>query len=261
MDELTASQVLLWRAIRWPTGVADFLAQADDDTRAEFARTFAQTPAFDRAARVSVYAEAYFWRLHGVLVDHFPLLAALLGRPRFHNLVTDYVLACPPVDPDIRTYGARLAAFVAAHAVAETITDVAEVAALDWAMVQALDRPQTEPLGMADLAAVELSSWPELRLRTVESAALLPLHRDPQALFAMATGGESAPMGSARTALVWRAGFAVQTRVVTHDEARALTRLLGGARFVELCDDPGLDPPTVAGWIASWVADGVLAGR
>lgn len=262
MDELSAIQALMWRAITWPTGVADFLAHADDDTRAAFARTFAETAAFDRGARVGVYAEAYFWRLHGVLTDHFGIVAWLLGPARFHNLVTDYVLACPPVDPDIRRYGERLPGFVASHAVTQSIPDLAEIAALDWAMVCALDRPQADPLALADLAQVPLPEWPELRLRTVQSACVLPLHRALAPMLVALASGQAPPAdppGRARMAIVWRAGFDVRARVADDDEAEALARLIEGARFVELCEAPGLDATTVAGWVARWVGEGVLA--
>jgi len=60
-------QRLLWQAITWPTGVADFLATTDDKTREAFRQAFVGTAELDAVARVNVYAESYYWRLHEVL--------------------------------------------------------------------------------------------------------------------------------------------------------------------------------------------------
>ena len=56
---LAELQELFVRAVAWPTGVADFLAQADAETVAAFHGAFAETVAFSRVERIDVYAEYY----------------------------------------------------------------------------------------------------------------------------------------------------------------------------------------------------------
>jgi len=241
-------QALLWRAMTWPTGVADFLAHADPETRAAFAATFAETPGFDRIARIGVYAEAYFWRLFGVLADHFGLVAWLCGPARFHNLVTDYVLACPSVDADIRRYGKRLPGFVATHAEGERIPALADAAAIEWAMVRALDAPD-EPVATADdLRAVPIDRWPALVLQTVATARVHACALPFTTLWPAFRRGDAAPdppdTGAPIDVLVWRQGLEVLHRSLPADEAAAVVAMGDGMRFVGR---------------QRWLADGLVA--
>lgn len=258
---LAELQALFWRAIRWPTGIDAFLREADAATRAAFEDAFAETAAFDRRARMDVYADAYFWRLHDVLRDHFGVLARLLGPDRFRNLVTDYVWQCPSQDPDIRRFGARLPAFVAAHDEGRRVAGLAGVAAIEWAMVRALDVPQPQPsLTRAELVALAPEAWPTLRLAAMPSVAVarseLPfvaLWRayDPeQATLAMP------PSGEAQAVVVWREHLAVMVRGLDDDEAAALTRLERGCAFAELCEDRR--PEQVVAWLQRWIDDAVV---
>jgi hypothetical protein len=257
---LADSQALLWRAITWPTGVDAFLREADEATRAAFASTFADSPEFARAARVGVYADAYFWRLLGVLRDHFGLTAWLCGPAHFHDLVTDYVLQRPSIDPDVRRFGERFAGFIAGHREGVRIPGLAELAAIEWAMVRALDVAQEQPQLAEQLRALAAEAWPSLRLCAVHSAALLPSTLPFSMLWA-AHDREPSPTEppspvDAHAVLVWRQGLDVVHRVPAPDEAAALARVLGGIEFAELCADH--DAPTVVAWLQRWLADELL---
>ncbi|HWB81918.1 MAG TPA: DNA-binding domain-containing protein [Nannocystaceae bacterium] len=261
MSTLAEQQALFWRAITWPTGVADFLRHADDATRAAFAATFDETATFARSDRVGVYADAYFFRLLGVLRDHFGLVAWLCGAARFNDLVTDYVLAHPSIDPDVRRYGERFPAFVAAHAEVERIPGLAEIAAIEWAMVHALDCVQSPPLAASTVQAVPPEQWVELRLRAVQSVALLPT-RLPFAELWQRHDREPSPSEAPALVLphhvlVWRHDLAPMHRVPDPAESAALARMIAGTTFGELCSDH--DAVTLVGWFSRWLDDGVLA--
>src|SRR5688572_33389810 len=49
----------------------------------------------DALARLHVYANAYFARIHGVLVADYPKLVALLGDDAFRELVVPYLRTHP----------------------------------------------------------------------------------------------------------------------------------------------------------------------
>lgn len=261
MSTLAETQALFWRAITWPTGVADFLRKSDDATRAAFAATFADSETFAREARVDVYADAYFHRLLGVLGDHFGLVAWLLGPARWNDLVTDYVWQQPSVDPDVRRYGERFAAFVANHREEARVPGLAELAAIEWAMVRALDVPQSPALRAATLHALPPERWSELRLVAVQSAAVLPSRLAFTELWRR-HGTEPSPVepplpGDPHAVLVWRHGLDVMHRPVDPSEAAALAQLVTGAAFAELCVDR--DPPTLVAWLSRWLQDELLA--
>lgn len=261
LDQL---QALFWRAITHPTGIADFLRAADEPTRQAFAAAFAGTPGFDATARMEVYADAYFWRLHDVLFDHFGLVAQLLGRDRFRNLATDYVLACPSVDPDIRRFGARLPRFLAGHAECQRVPGLDTIAAVEWAMVRALDaRHGSAPTTRAALAAVPLPQWPQLQLRLVDSAALVVTTLPFAALWhsfdrdaIAATPLPVPPPGPPSAIAVWRERSSVVHRSLGDDEAAALGRVAQGCSFEALCEDHS--PEAVVAWMQRWLDDALL---
>src|SRR5690606_17291571 len=58
-EALAETQALMWRAISFPTGVADMLAAASSTVRDRYAAMFAETPGFTRVERLSVYANDY----------------------------------------------------------------------------------------------------------------------------------------------------------------------------------------------------------
>lgn len=259
-------QALFWRAIAWPTGVRDFLEHADEKTRRAFAEVFAGTEEFDAVARMSVYADGYFWRLHGVVVDQLPVTAWLAGAERFHDFVTDYVLARPSHDPDVRRFAAGIPEALREHALQRAQPGLAEVAAIEWAIVLAIDGPDDAVLRPEDLAAIPVASWPELSLQAVRTAALLPCPLDFASLVAAKESGEPPPAAVERVAppheiLVWRRPtLAVHWRVVDAAESAALSALLRGCTFAEMCSaTPDGSAERVVALLQRWLADGLLA--
>ena len=275
--ELSAIQDLFWRLITFPTGVADMLEVTDEDTREQVTAVFAETPAFSRIARLQVYAEDYYWRLAGVLEEHFPMVAWMLGHVRFHNLITDYVLVCPSQQPDLREYSRRFPAFVCEHEEGREQPELVEIARIELDRVQALTVADQTPLSAAALEAVALDRWPSLRFVAGESVRLHRTTRPFSPTYAMCREGRS--LGEARRrfpeqagwVLVWRREMSVWHRDVDDDEARALEVLLAGGDFTRICaaaagisgDDEQqraseLAAARVAGWLRCWIDDELL---
>lgn len=262
---LDALQDLFSRAITHPTGIADFLAEADDATRAAFVASLEETPHFDRAARMSVYADAYFWRLHDVLVDHFDHTAWLLGRDRFRNVVTDYVLRHPSRDPDVRRFGAGFASFLAAHALAAPCPGVAALASAEWAMVRALDVPQEPATTLAALAGLAMEAWATMVLVPVASAWIGVVPGDFEVLARARADDAPPPMRDHvlvdATLLVWRCDrddFAIHRRVLGDREAEAWHAVGEGMPFASWCERAG-DPAVAVQWLRAWISGGAIA--
>jgi len=265
---LAQTQALMWRAIRWPTGVEGFLAQADVDTRRAFAQTFAQSPSFGRVARVQVYAEAYFWRLYEVALDQYPVTAWLAGGVPFHDLVTDFVLAHPSGTPDIRRFAASLPPMLRTHALATQHPGLADVAAVDWAISDAVDGADEPRLRAEALQAIDPHDWPATRLRLTATAALVECALPYGALRKAWAADDDVPAyeSAPATMLVWRqADHGVYQRTLGAPEARALRALQQGFTFAQACDAAAGHDATdasaadVAGWLRRWLEDGLLA--
>jgi hypothetical protein len=265
-------QALMWRAITWPTGVADFLAQADEATRQAFDATFSGTKDFDAVRRMEIYANAYFWRLYGVLAENHPLTAWLLGESTFRNLTTDYLLAHPSKDSDLRHVGVELPAFLADHPTTREHPGLVQVAEAEAAMGRALHHLDHPAATREELAKVDPASWPRLRLRTHPTLELIPCSWDYAALAAQRARGEEPPeladapaSPSAGPLCVWRQGYAVRRRRLQPKEAQALHLAQSGPSFGELCAQLSPDPQSLpalaaqlAGWLQIWVDSGLL---
>ncbi len=266
---LRDTQMLLWRAITWPTGVEDFLARSDPATRRAFAETFAQSSAFSRVDRVQVYAEAYFGRLYEVALDQYPITAWLAGKAPFHDLITDFVLAHPSQTPDIRRFAAPLPAFLRTHPLERARAGLADVAEVDWAIADAVDRADETRLRTEALTQLPPAQWPGARFVLTKTASILrcalPYSELRQAWSRDDPAPNVEPGRLPYTVVVWRqADHDVYQRTLEAPEARALTVLSHGGTFSEVCDaaagattrDAG--PQEVVAWLRRWLADDLL---
>jgi putative DNA-binding protein len=267
---LDDAQRLFLRAITWPTGVADFLAQAGPETRQAFERTFSESAALGRTARLDVYANAYFYRLLDALREMFPRLCALAGEAPFHDLITDYLLVHPPSQPDLRHAGDALPGFVAAHALGLELPMAPAVAHIEQALNHALDAPQGGQVERAALAIVEPTAWPNLTFELSTPTRLVSADWDIAELARRLAGGTpEAARKLARAArellfLVGRRGFATYFRPLAGAEATALQTLAAGKSFGALCEavareHPGVELAEIAGHLMRWLDDGVIA--
>lgn len=260
--DLAELQELFLRAIAWPTGVADFLAQADAGTVAAFQDTFAETPEFSRVERVDIYAESYFWRLFETLQTQFAVTAWLAGEAGFRNLVTDYVLAQPSRDPDLRRFGASFPAFLSAHPIVQAHPYLPFCSEVELTMMHLLDAADITPLPLETIAAIPADRWPQLRFVPAPTLALIASPWPYSPLSEACRGGrpaseaptEAAP-GNVHT-LIWRERMHVMHRSVPPSEAEVLATMIAGGTFEAMCaaaDASGARIEAVAGWLHRWI--------
>jgi uncharacterized protein (UPF0276 family) len=271
--QLAEAQALLWRAISFPTGAADMLAAAPPSIRDRYVEAFAETPEFPRTARLEVYANDYYWRLAGVLELHFPAVAWMLGHVQFHNLVTDYVLVCPPREPDLRRYSRAFPSFLSQHEEGAREPELVEVAWIELDRVHMLDAADEPALDPAELTAIPLDQWPELRFAASKLARIRATSRPFTPMYAMCREGQSHGYAKRRHparpghTLIWRKDLTVHHRDVEDAEALALHALFEGGSFLEICAAASgvgavgaVEPMQVAGWLRRWVGDGLIVG-
>lgn len=270
MITLRDEQALWWRAITWPTGIDDFLAHADPATREAFAATFVGDAALDARRRMTVYAESYFWRLAEVLREQYRVLAWLLGGPRFHDFVTDFVWQEPSRSPDVRRFGSGLPDFLATHPLEAAHGGLGELAGVERAIVEAIDVPDEPGVGRAQLQALPIDRWPGLRLRPAAHVRVLTTRRSYPRAFAAWKADEPSPAAVPPLpadgpfhVLVWRNELEVFHRALDPAAAAALLMAQQGAAFEAMCDaalelDPTLDPGVLVTWLGRWLDDGVF---
>jgi hypothetical protein len=167
-------------------------------------------------ARLDIYRNAYIARLLECLADDYPALAHALGASAFEATCRDFVAHHPPSSASLNFYGAPFAEHCRTRTDLLNATFVAELARLEWALVEVIHADAETILESGALAGVAEDAWPRLRL--VPSPALrvlrcdYPVHRYYRAFVEDEAPGlpEPEPCGVAvcrRTDDVWRFGL------------------------------------------------------
>lgn len=223
--------------------------------------------ALDPAEGVKVYAEAYLARLHDALLADFPATDLALGHARFHTLANAYARTHPSTSPTLRDHGRRFPMFLRGEPDASGW--VAELAALEWARVEAFDAADAEPLAAAALASLAPEKWPSLTFAPHPSLHLVESRHHVDRAWKQADGGSPPePPDPAGGALrVWREGTTVYHAWMDPPEAAALRALLAGRTFADAAaalasasssPDPTAAARTLAAHLRDWLTDGVF---
>ena len=266
--QLRRTEELFWKLISAPEGVGDGLRRLDMKSE-DLARVIAGDERLDAVQRLDIYANMYFWRLLDILRGDYSALVASLGDDLFHNLVTDYLVACPSAHPSVRNVGARLPDFLAAQPLAAERPWLVELARLERARIELFDGPDGEPLTMEELRARPPEEFVTLPLPLVPSHLLLDVEHAVDDVWRAAENVQpiEPPAAGARTLLVWRQEVTVYHRPLEPLEREALLRARDGARFGVVCelvaqslpmDEAG---PAAFQLLARWVGDGIIARR
>ncbi|MGH7788358.1 MAG: HvfC/BufC family peptide modification chaperone [Candidatus Binatia bacterium] len=216
------------------------------------------------AERLAIYAGGYPARLEDALREQFPAVAHLVGVRRFAALVQRYGGAARPASYNINAVGAELPAQLAVDPLAREYPFLADLAALEWCVVEAFHARHAASFDPASLAEWTLDEWAGARLCFQPSVAVRQSPWSLRALWeARATPIEAIDIDLAQPdhVLVYRRGFAVACASLDAAEARALTLLLDGARLggaaAQLAGE-GHDPAAVAPWFQRWSEMGLL---
>lgn len=218
------------------------------------------------AERVRIYAAMYVARLRDALADDFPALRLALGETAFDALARRYVAAHPSDRPSLRDLGRHLPGFLR-RADPAAVAWHAELAQLEWAMLQAFDARDQNALDRERLGSLAPTEWPALRIVPADSLQLLALtHPVDAARERLLAGVPCGDLQVASTLLrVWRQDLVVYVRAIPQLEMAALRWLHRGARFADLCGwldavhSDEQDPARLAGsLLLRWVEDGVL---
>ncbi|MBX3500491.1 MAG: putative DNA-binding domain-containing protein [Alphaproteobacteria bacterium] len=226
----------------------------------------------DRDTLLAVYRDAYALRLIEALTTDYPGLLAMAGPAEFDMMARAYIAAHPSTQPSVRWFGRDLADFLAATSPFSATPAAADMARFEWALGEAYDAADAEPLSFEQLAAAPPQAWESLRLSFVPSLRRLSLtHQAPQAFQhrdAVAPGELDVPAEEGAVDwLIWRpsAGADAQFRSMSPDEARALDTMRGGTTFPMMCAalarEAGAEEAAAeraAGLLRAWLDGGLI---
>ncbi len=182
------------------------------------------------ALGLAVYRHAYRARLRECVADDFAAVAQELGDDAFTRVADAFIAAHPPADSTLNAYGRFFAPWLATTRVAGHAR-LAELARLEWALVEALHAPLAKALSGADLAGVAPDAWGTITLRVAPSLHLLPLRYNANARYEAFRSKRPAPPSRHMTGgvVVIRGRDGLQRFALDAVETRVLAALVAGA--------------------------------
>jgi hypothetical protein len=276
--DLQEAQTLFWRLLTAPEGAArgcEALVREGVLRDRDLGFFLRPGERLSPTERLDVYADMYFYRLKDCLAEDYPNLAAWIGPARFHNLVTDYLLAHPSRHPSLRELGRALPVFLESQPLPARFACAPDLARLEWARLDVFDDADATPLAREALLRPGAAAPEDCMLALVPALRLLQLERGVLALWrALADGNHTAerasgPASPRQAVCVWRRGFTIFHRSLAADEERCLRAFTGKplslARLGELvlegqADDvePGAPAARFAELLERWMADGLF---
>jgi hypothetical protein len=217
--------------------------------------------------RLGIYGDGYRSRLIEALESSFPVLAELLGEADFYTLASKYVASHESTFFSIRYYGDRLSDFLANDENYARAPLLAELAKWEWAMADAFDAADAEPLDVSAFAQFAPEEWSELRFEWTPSAQVLQLEWNVPELWKAVTGETEQPdpsCSAARSWLIWRHELQIYFRSLPEAEAAVIAASRAGKSFGELCVllcehvDESEASAQAAGFLRGWVQSGLL---
>jgi hypothetical protein len=217
--------------------------------------------------RLAIYGDAYRARLVECLADDYPALQHTLGEDAFEALCLRYIAHHPSTSPNLNSFGRHMAKFCR-DVESPSLTFEADMAALEWAMVEMLHAPSAEKLDLATLATVPAEQWATARLAPSQTVRVLAFAYPVNAYFQAFRTDQSpkvpAPGWSATA--VFRDGATIWRMDLGRAKHDLLMMLFDGTPL-----GPALDALAAAGhvsegegaqimvWFRDWVKYGFFA--
>lgn len=224
--------------------------------------------------RLGIYHHAYRARLLETMRDTFAHTWRYLGDEWFDHLALAFIEQHPSTHANLRWWGEAWPAWLDGDRLPSLGVgdhpEVAELAQLDWALRRAFDAADAQALSAADLASMPVEGWAQAPLLVQASAALLNLRCNTLALWHALDQDEEVPavisFAQAVTVLVWRTDERPHFRSVPAHEEQALTHLLLGRSFEDICallqahqgEEDEATTMRAASLLRQWLNDGLL---
>lgn len=224
-----------------------------------------------RESRLQIYQNAYYLRLIDSLKQDYEALHTVLGEQEFTQLVLAYIRLHPSSFASLRHYGDLLAKFIRQSAYFKGREYVAELAQLQWLLVEAFDAADKAIISEQVLAQIPPLQWPEIHLTFHPSIRRMTCQWNTVEIYA-ATKSQiqtpaAIPLEEPMDVLVWRHKLVTRYRTLAADESTLLIRAIEGTNFSELCehlnqysDDHQQNAMRAASLLKTWVHDGLVTG-
>ena len=224
-------------------------------------------PQLSAVDRVQIYNDGYFARLVECLTDDYPALSYALGEETFSSLSRGYIQTNPSRSRSLNGYGQQMAAFCRAQA-EPWAGFAADLARLEWALVEVVHEPASQSLLPEALAMISPDGWQRTRLLPSRGLRLLGFDY-PVNDFFQAFRDERAPNmpGRAPTATavyrqglaLWRMGLEPRAALLLKDLIAGVPMAIAVATLEAKSQAAGASEDLarlLPQWLGSWVQSG-----
>jgi hypothetical protein len=246
-----------------------------DDAARQFAeRAIAGNSRVSPIEQLEIYRRQFWLRHTDSLVEDFPGVGRILGQAQWERLVEEYLEAHPPASPSLRELGEHLANFVESLSWLETPALTADMARLEWALIEAFDGPAHAPLNPDRLAQIPEHAWGSARFVPHPTLTLISVRYPVLELLRDAVAAEKSGV-PAREPLagvherpsflaVYRKDLVVRREELTRLDHALLTRLSRGEPLEAACEAAAAElgltleelASKLAGLFQDWAARG-----
>ena len=216
--------------------------------------------------RLAIYRDAYRGRLVECLVDDYPAVLHALGRDAFESLCERYIERHPSTSPSLNFFGRHFASFCRGSGKVHA-DFTAELATLEWSMVEVLHAAPADNLSLEELSAVPLTAWESARFVPSQTVRVFQFDYPVNAFYQAFRQGELPEVpGASRTATaVFRDGATLWRMDLSSPMHQLLRSLLDGAplgaALTTLVESGGISEdqaPQVMIWFRDWVRHGIF---
>ena len=233
-------------------------------------RLVTKGPRLSALDRLDIYFFGYKARLVECLIDDFPAVRYALGEDAFEELSRAYINAHPSRSPSLNGFGRMMPQFLASYP-HEHARFLADLAALEWAMVEVLHAEAAPTLTQESLNEIPPDRWGEARLPPSKTVRVLRFRYPVNAYFqAFRNDAEpQIPSEEASATAVYRVKYAIWRMDLTPLMCGLLEALYAGARLGDALEAIATDADSadalaeaernVMVWFREWVAAGFFA--
>ncbi len=132
-----------------------------------------ETPDVDRATRLSIYGNGYFWRLMEGVGSTFSSIQNIIGIDAHNDLMRQYLIKHPSTFKSIDDIGAHMPAFLKGHPLLKKFPFLIDLAAIEWAANQSFFVDDKPLLDSKNLKRIPPAAWPKAKIKLDESVQLL----------------------------------------------------------------------------------------
>jgi hypothetical protein len=233
-------------------------------------RVLTPGPHLSAIDRLALYHDGYHARLVECLADDYPGLKFALGEQRFEALCRRYIAAHPSRSPSLNTFGRHMAERVRGEG-GEHAAFAADLARLEWAIVEAIHAEEKESIAFDALQAVAPEQWPHATLPASGAARVLHFEYPVNRFFQAFRDGDAPaiPPAERSATVVYRRSYVVWRMELTPAMSAVLEALFAGANLetalatiaahAEDADAVAEAERNVMMWFREWVTAGFFA--